>query len=115
METKTTPCGCCGHDCARCVTYLATVRDDDRLRCQAQQFYCDTFAVDLPLDVFHCLGCRSEDVFVLCRDCPFTACADRHGLTSCADCEDDPCPALADYQKKYVNRCNQILPDDTTV
>ena len=115
MEPKTNLCGCCGHDCARCKTYLATVHDNDGLRMQAQQFYRDEFSVDLPLDAFRCHGCRSENVFVLCRNCPFTECADRHGVTHCAECEDYPCPSLADYQAKYVNRCNQTPPDETTV
>ncbi len=81
---------------------------------ESMQFYRDTFTANLPTEAFHCLGCRSEDVFVLCRDCPFTACADRHGVMYCAECEDYPCPALADYQTNYVNRCNQTPPDDTT-
>ena len=112
MEEKENSIGCCGHDCARCITYLATVRSDDRLREQAQAFYRDTFHTDLPLDAFHCLGCRSDKVFVLCRECPFTACADRRGISHCKDCAEHPCPALAAYTEKYVNRCNQIPPDE---
>ena len=112
MEEKDNNIGCCGHDCGRCVTYLATVRNDDRLRGQAQAFYRDTFHVNLPPDAFRCLGCRSEVVFILCRDCPFTACADRRSISHCKNCADSPCPALADYTEKYVNRCNQLPPDE---
>lgn len=101
------PCYC-GHDCARCVTYLATVRDDDDLRRQAQRFYRDTFGLDIPLADLHCLGGRSRARFSLCRDCPWTACCRRRGLDRCADCPEYPCPPLADYIVKYVNRCNQL-------
>ena len=112
MEEKDNNIGCRGHDCGRCVTYLATVRNDDRLRRQAQQFYRDTFRTDLPAEAFHCRGCRSEDIFVLCRSCPFTACADRHGISHCSECGEYPCPALAAYMEAYVNRCNQLPPDE---
>ena len=114
MDIQPQPVGCCGHDCSRCKIYLATVRDDDKLRQESKRFYRDAFSADLPLQAFHCLGCRSEDVFALCRDCPFTACADRHGAAHCADCAEYPCTMLAGYQKTYINRCNQIPPDDTT-
>ncbi|MBR5222406.1 MAG: DUF3795 domain-containing protein [Clostridia bacterium] len=114
MDIQPQPVGCCGHDCSRCKIYLATVHDDEQLRQESKQFYRDAFSADLPLHTFHCLGCRSEDVFALCRDCPFTVCADRHGVTHCADCAEYPCPALTEYQKTYVNRCNQIPPTKPT-
>ena len=101
------PC-CCGHDCARCLTYLATVRDDDSLRRQSQRFYRETLALDIPLADLYCLGGRSEVVMPLCRECPFTACCRTRGIDRCADCPDSPCPALADYAAKYVNHTNQI-------
>ena len=109
-DTKTAPVGCCGHDCTRCKTYLATLHEDADLRQQSMQFYHDTFSVDLPSEEFVCHGCRSESVFALCRDCPFTACADRHRIMHCVECAEYPCAMLADYQEKYLNRCNQISP-----
>ncbi len=33
-------CKCyCGHDCSKCVTYVATMTDNDNLRMQSQRFY----------------------------------------------------------------------------
>ena len=98
----------CGHDCNRCVTRLATVHDDEALRLQAQAFYRDRFGLKIPLDQIHCQGGRSDDIFFLCRECPFSTCCRSRNLTSCADCPDYPCATLRDYQEKYVNRCNQI-------
>ncbi|HBL84394.1 MAG TPA: hypothetical protein DDZ99_05670 [Clostridiales bacterium] len=98
----------CGHDCSRCVTYLATVRNDDELRKQAQQFYRDEFGFDIPLSKIHCKGGRSDDIFKLCQDCPWMRCCLDRRINACSECSEYPCKLLAEYQAKYVNKCNQI-------
>ena len=35
----------CGHDCARCLTYLATINNDEELRKQSQSFYKIEFGI----------------------------------------------------------------------
>lgn len=100
--------GCCGHDCLRCVTYLAAQDDDDELRRRSQAFYRNAFGVDLPLGEFNCDGCRSQKVFALCRECPFRGCCAEHGVERCDDCPDFPCDDIADYREKFVNKCNQV-------
>ena len=103
----------CGHDCARCVTYLATVRDDPDMRLRAQNFYRETFSLDIPVQAVCCLGGRSERVMELCRDCPWMRCCRERGLDACGECPDFPCVPLAEYREKYVNRCNQLEEDET--
>lgn len=98
----------CGHDCSRCLTYLATVNNSDELRRQSQQFYKDTFGHDIPLTEIHCLGGRSDDIFYLCRDCPRRKCAKEKRLSACSDCAEYPCKPLAEYQARWVNKCNQM-------
>jgi len=93
----------CGHDCARCKVYLATVRGDEALREQSRQFYKAEFNLDVPLQGLYCLGGHSELVMPLCRGCPWMACAKTKGLAKCKDCGEYPCEPLAAYQKKYVN------------
>ena len=56
----------CGHDCARCLTYIATINNDEDLRKQSQNFYKTEFGIDIPLKDIQCLGGRSNDVFYLC-------------------------------------------------
>ena len=102
----------CGHDCAVCITRLATLRDDDALRRRSQAFYRDVLGLEIPLADLRCLGGRSETVMPLCRTCPFAACCRRRGIARCVDCPDYPCPTLADYTAKYVNRANQIPQGD---
>lgn len=101
------PCYC-GHDCSRCVTYIATKMNDDGLRKQAQAFYKEALSLDLPLEKFNCEGGRNQRVFELCRDCPFVKCCKMHNVDSCKDCPQYPCEAISRYQEKYVNKCNQI-------
>ena len=98
----------CGHDCARCKNYLATVCGDESLLRESQQFYKREFGLDIPLSELCCNGCRSELTMRLCRDCPWVRCAKGRGLNACADCGEYPCKPLAEYQAKYVNKCNQI-------
>lgn len=98
----------CGHDCSRCVTHLATINNDDALRRQAQKFYLDTFGQDISLDKLHCNGGRSDNVFYLYEDCPWIKCCKEKGLSACSECNKYPCKPLADYQEKYVNKCNQM-------
>ena len=101
------PCYC-GHDCARCITYIATLRNDDNLRRQSQSFYKERFDLDIPLEKFNCEGGRSQNVFELCKECPFVKCCKERSVDSCSKCPEYPCKEISDYQVKYVNKCNQI-------
>ena len=98
----------CGHDCSRCITYLATIKDDDGLRKQSQKFYKNEFGYDIPLSDIRCMGGHSENIFYLCHGCPWMKCCREHNINSCSECGEYPCKPLAEYQEKYVNKCNQI-------
>lgn len=101
------PCYC-GHDCSKCVTYIATQTNNDDLRRQAQRFYKERFGLDIPLEKFYCDGGRSKNVFELCKECPFKKCCIEHGIDACSKCSEYPCKDISDYQEKYVNKCNQL-------
>lgn len=102
----------CGHDCARCITYIATQQNDDNLRRQSQSFYKKKFGLDVPLEKFNCNGGRSEKVFEPCKECPFIQCCKQHDIDSCSKCPEYPCKEISNYQAKYVNKCNQIQKKD---
>lgn len=99
---------CCGHDCARCITYIATQRKDDSLRRLSQRFYKEQFGLDIPLEKFNCNGGRSDNIFELCKECPFVKCCKQHNVDSCSKCPEYPCKEISDYKAKYVNKVNQI-------
>lgn len=98
----------CGHDCSRCVTYIATLTDDDILREKSQAFYKDLLGRDIPLDKFNCSGSKTDNVFELCHGCPFRNCCKERNISSCDLCPEYPCDTLRDYQMKYINKYNQI-------
>ena len=93
---------CCGMDCAQCLIYRATVRDDDGLRAEAQNYYRQNLGLELPLEAFSCLGVFSQTVFSLCRECPWVKCCEKHGIASCEVCENYPCPEIQEYLAGYV-------------
>ena len=101
------PCYC-GHDCSKCVTYIATQTNNEDLRRQAQSFYKEIFGLDIPLEKFYCNGGRSKNVFELCKECPFKKCCIERGIDACSKCSEYPCKEILDYQEKYVNKCNQL-------
>lgn len=102
-------CKCyCGHDCARCITYIATQKNDDNLRRQSQRFYKERFCLDISLEKFNCEGGRSQKVFELCKECPFVKCCKERSVDFCSKCPEYPCKEISDYQAKYVNKCNQL-------
>ena len=102
-------CKCyCGHDCARCITYIATQRKDDSLRRLSQRFYKEQFGLDIPLEKFNCNGGRSDNIIELCKECPFVKCCKQHNVDSCSKCPEYPCKEISDYKAKYVNKVNQI-------
>lgn len=101
------PCYC-GYDCSKCITYIATQTNDDDLRRQSQNFYKESFGLDIPLEKFYCDGGRSKNVFELCKECPFKKCCIERGIDSCSKCSEYPCPEVSDYQQRYVNKCNQL-------
>lgn len=98
----------CGHDCSRCITYLATINNDEKLKTHTQEFYKSQFGYDVSIDQVHCLGGRSSEIFVLCRGCPFIKCSKEKNISACVDCEVYPCEKISSYEKKYVNKYHQI-------
>lgn len=98
----------CGHDCARCRVFLATINDDHDLREQSAAYYQESLKTPMSLDNLYCLSARSDEVMVGCRQCPFMKCAKDKSLSICEDCQNHPCQTLAWYTDTYVNKTNQV-------
>ena len=97
----------CGHDCGRCLVRLATVTKDAAkaaaYREEARSFYRDTLHTGIPPDKLVCHGGRSGNVMEPCRKCPFRKCCKDRNIENCRDCPSYPCPAIAAYEKTWVN------------
>jgi hypothetical protein len=58
--------------------------------------------ITLPAGVepeLRCGGCRSDVLFVNCRDCALRDCAVERGLARCGECADYPCPKYVAWEK----------------
>ncbi len=103
----------CGHDCGRCYVYLATREQDSAkaaaYRRLAMEFYRDEMGLDLSPETLVCHGGHVDVVMAVCEDCPFRRCCREKKLQRCADCDGYPCGALAEYEKRWVNRGGQVL------
>ena len=101
----------CGHDCSRCLVYLAMVTEDSvraaAYRDKAQAFYRDVLHLEIPAEKLVCLGGRSDAVMEVCLACPFRKCCQDRSIDRCRDCPDYPCAEIADYEKQWVNKANQ--------
>ena len=103
---------CCGHDCARCKVFRATVAQYDwereTLLQDAVAFYQTTFGQQLSMVELHCLSGNSDEMMAGCLACPFMACCKEKGLRACRECHEYPCRMLAGYEAQYVNKVNQV-------
>lgn len=102
----------CGHDCGRCLVYLATVTDEPAqaaaYRDNAQAFYHDTLHMEIPPEKLVCLGGRSDTVMEACLGCPLRKCCQDRHIDRCKVCPDYPCAGITAYEKQWVNKANQI-------
>lgn len=46
-----------------------------------------------------CQGCKSDDVFIVCRICNIRECAISKNVEHCIDCEDYPCEIYEEWKK----------------
>ena len=98
----------CGHDCSRCKVLHATIHDDEALRQESAAFYRDTFRREIPPEKLRCFGGRSGEVMEGCEGCPFSRCCREKGVERCTDCGEYPCRMIAEYEREYVDKVNQV-------
>lgn len=99
---------CCGHDCSKCITFHATLFNDDTLREKSVAFYKTEFNQELPKEKIHCLSGKSDEIMEGCSQCPYMYCCNEKGLNACTECSEYPCQKVNWYIDKYVNKVHQI-------
>jgi hypothetical protein len=90
---------CCGLDCAQCPAYIATWKNDDKLRAETAKKWSTQFNVTIePADV-NCDGCTSDSDRLInhCRVCEIRKCSRERKLANCALCPEYPCAKLSAF------------------
>ncbi len=100
---KTLALGCCGLNCDECPVFIATVRNDDKLRQKTAEEWSKLYAPFLgkelrPEDI-NCRGCRSEgSLFIGCMTCQIRECCRERKLPTCASCNEyETCETLSGF------------------
>ena len=92
---------CCGLVCLECPTFIATQKNDDKMREETAKKWSEMFHSDIkPADI-NCDGCTSNStrLFNYCGQCEIRKCAKEKGVKNCAYCAEYPCEKLAAFQK----------------
>jgi hypothetical protein len=87
---------CCGLDCARCPSLLATKSDDDAARARTAAFLAEKYGLILEPRDINCDGCLAVGgrLLAYCRGCEVRRCCRAKGLDGCLSCGESPCEAL---------------------
>lgn len=93
----------CGIDCGTCPLYLATVKDDAKLKAEVAEKWGKIYKRTMELDEMKCMGCKSDLKFGSCQKCDISACNKNKGTSTCSECEVYPCDRIKsfmDWQEK---------------
>lgn len=96
----------CGIDCHRCPVYIATINNDKRLREETAKKWSEEINLKIEAKDLVCYGCKSNQIWQMCRNCPFTKCCKEKGLNNCGECDSYPCSEISKFLKS--------LPDEST-
>ena len=92
----------CGLDCASCGAYIATKRNDNKLRAKvAKKWSKDFNHPNLKSEDINCLGCLSlvDPIWQYCGKCEVRKCALERNLKNCGQCSDYPCKKIKSLHK----------------
>ena len=93
----------CGLICSDCGAYIATTKNDDKLRqAQAEKWAKQYNIPVMKASDVNCTGCNSKGVRMgHCAACEIRTCAVEKGLKSCGYCATYPCAKLEAVIKHY--------------
>ncbi len=93
----------CGVECSACGAYIATVKNDDKLRrAQAEKWAKQYNIPVIKTSNINCTGCDSQGVQMgHCATCRIRLCAIEKGLENCGYCATYPCAKLDIIFKHY--------------
>lgn len=79
---------CCGIDCEKCETRIATINNDDEMRKRLADYYNKNFGANLTPEMVNCTGCRMPGVkSPNCEQfCQIRKCVAGKGYKTCGEC-----------------------------
>lgn len=97
----------CGIKCDKCLTFIATQKDDDIERQKVADLWGKIFKIPFKIEDINCDGCHTENgrLFGHCNNCNVRLCGLEKKMETCAHCSDYSCSKLDELLK--------ILPHPT--
>ncbi len=91
----------CGLSCSDCPTFIATQKNDDKLREETAKKWSEMFHQDFKPSDINCDGCTSSSTRLLnyCGMCEIRKCAKEKDVKNCAYCAEYPCAKLTAFLK----------------
>jgi len=84
----------CGLVCNDCIAFVATQKNDDKLRERVVEAW-STEKERLRLEDVDCDGCKSEGrLYIFCEVCNVRKCGLQRGIENCGYCNEFPCEKL---------------------
>ncbi len=106
----------CGLYCGVCAIHIAHRDNNQKLKEKLVTLYKGGTqgkgtlpnSDQLSTDYIRCSGCRSNDLFMHCRQCEIRECTKNKGYSGCHECNEFPCPHIETFSmavgKKVIMR-----------
>ena len=91
----------CGLGCSECPTFIATQKNDDKMRAETAKKWSEMFHADIKPGDINCDGCTSQSskLFDYCGKCDIRKCGKEKNVKNCAYCDEYPCEKLSAFLK----------------
>jgi hypothetical protein len=91
----------CGLGCSECPTFIATQKNDDKMREETAKKWSEMFHQDIKPGDINCDGCVSQSsrLFNYCGICEIRKCGKEKNVKNCAYCDEYPCEKLSAFLK----------------
>ena len=89
----------CGLICTDCGAYIATQKNDDKLRKEMVEDWSKKYNHPFKAEDINCVGCipTSGKHVGQCSVCPIRKCGQEKGVVNCAHCDEYACDELGKY------------------
>ena len=107
----------CGLYCGVCAIHIAGRDNNAKLKARLVNLYKGGVpgkgtlpnSETLTTADIHCGGCRSDDLFMHCRQCEIRDCAQARGISGCHACGEFPCAHIENFSmnvgRQVILRC----------